>query len=259
MEKIERAIIGGTGVYDAGSESEVMIVETKFGKVELNVMEHGGEKIAFLARHGKDHSTPPHKINYKANMMALKQIGVKHIFTTAAVGSCNHNYAPGDVVVISDFLDFTKLRAVTMFECEGDPVTHTDMSDPYCSNLRELFGKKATDFNIDIKGNAVYVCTEGPRFESAAEIKYFNQIGGDVVGMTNVPEVVFAKELGMCYSAVGIITNWCTGFKADAITLHDINGALADNKEKITKAFLEILSGDLDQEKCMCTKAIIKL
>lgn len=256
---IEKAIIGGTGVYDAGTNSYVKIVETKYGSVELNVVEYNGSEIAFLARHGKDHSTPPHLINYRANMMALKKVGVKYIYSTAAVGSCNEHYAPGDVVIINDFLDFTKLRPVTFFEGGKDPVKHTDMSDPYCKNLRKLFSEIAPKYDIAIKGNAVYTCTEGPRFETGAEIKYYNKIGGDVVGMTNVPEVVLAKELGMCYSTIGIITNWCTGFKGEEITLHDIQGALVSNKDKITKAFMEILSSDLSQENCMCTKAVIQL
>ncbi|WDV46142.1 MTAP family purine nucleoside phosphorylase [Clostridiaceae bacterium M8S5] len=256
---IKKAIIGGTGVYNTGEHSDTLTVYTKFGDVELNIVKNGEESIAFLARHGKNHSVPPHGINYRANMLALKQIGVKYIYTTAAVGSCNHNYAPGDVVMIDDFIDFTKLRQVSIFDESEDSVYHTDMSDPYCKNLRNLFKNIANKYDIDIKGNAVYGCTEGPRFETKAEIKYYNQIGVDVVGMTNVPEVVFAKELGMCYSTVGIITNWCTGFKGDDITLHDMQAALADNKEKITRAFIEIFSSDLSQENCMCVEATFKL
>ena len=148
-------------------------------------------------------------------MMALKEIGVKYIYSTAAVGSCNENYAPGDVVVMKDFLDFTKTRPVTFFEGGNEPVRHVDMSEPYCKNLREKFYTVAKEESLNIKGDAVYVCTEGPRFETASEIQMYKALGGDVVGMTNEPEVVLAKELGLCYATIGIISNWCTGIKGE--------------------------------------------
>lgn len=256
---MEKAIIGGTGVYDAGEDSFSKTVDTPYGSVNIDIVKLQGEEIAFLARHGKGHSVPPHRINYRANMMALKQLGVKYVYATAAVGSCNERYAPGDVVVIKDFLDMTKVRPLTFFEGGEDSVKHADMSDPYCKSLRERFYRAAEKMAIHIKGDAVYTCTEGPRFETNSEIKVYKQLGGDVVGMTNVPEVILAKELGMCYAAVGIITNWCTGMKAGEITLHDIQGALAENKEKITKAFMEVFKGGVNQENCMCGQAVIEL
>lgn len=255
---MKKAIIGGTGVYNIGKDSCTEIVETKYGRVEVDIVNINGEEIAFLARHGKGHSIPPHLINYRANMRALERLGVKYIYATAAVGSCNENYAPGDVVVIKDFIDFTKQRPFTFFEGGDEPVRHTDMGDPYCRNLRNKFYEAAKLESIEIKGDAVYICTEGPRFETGSEIKMYKMLGGDVVGMTNVPEVVLAKELGMCYAAVGIITNWCTGVKGD-ITLHDIQGTLSANKEKISKAFLRVFSGELDQKQCGCNNAIIEL
>ncbi|NLW22701.1 MAG: S-methyl-5'-thioinosine phosphorylase [Tissierellia bacterium] len=252
-----KAIIGGTGVYEAGNSIK-RTVDTEYGSVEVDILELAGEEIVFLARHGKDHSLPPHLINYRANMMALKNLGVKYIYATAAVGSCNENFEPGDVVVIKDFLDFTKSRPMTFFEGGDQPVRHVDMSEPYCSNLREKFYNKAKEEGLIIKGDAVYVCTEGPRFETASEINMFKQIGGDVVGMTNVPEVVLAKELGICYAALGIITNWCTGMKG-AISLHDIEGAVAKNRERLTDIFIKIFQEGLDQNNCTCKDSIIEL
>lgn len=253
-----KAIIGGTGIYDAGHNTTVKKVKTKYGEVELDIINIDGEDIVFLARHGKGHSVPPHLINYRANMMALKELGVKYVYATAAVGSCNENYAPGDVVLIEDFIDFTKSRPVTFFEGGNEPVRHVDMGDPYCKNMREKFYKTSKEYNLEIKGDAVYVCTEGPRFETAAEIKMYKSLGGDVVGMTNVPEVVLAKELGMCYSTIGIITNWCTGISGE-IALHDIQGAMNRNKEKITEIFIEIFKQGLNQQNCNCNNSIIEL
>lgn len=255
---MEKAIIGGTGVYDLGRETYSKVVETEYGKVEVNILDIKGDEIVFLARHGRDHSVPPHKINYKANMMALKKLGVKYVYATAAVGSCNENYAPGDIVVIKDFIDFTKMRPVTFFEGKDDPVVHVDMSDPYCRNLRKRFYEVASSESVNIKGDAVYACTEGPRFETAAEIRMYKMMGADVVGMTSVPEVVLAKELGMCYATVGIITNWCTGIEEDMsmVSMHQL---LGENKKKITKVFLKIFEERVDQNNCNCNNSIIKL
>jgi len=255
---MQKAIIGGTGVYDVGEEKHSKVVETLYGKVEVDIVNINNEAIVFLARHGKKHSAPPHLINYRANMKALEQLGVKYIYATAAVGSCNEAYAPGDVVLIHNFIDFTKQRPITFFEGKNEPVKHTDMSQPYCKNLRNKFIDVAKNEDIDIKGQVVYVCTEGPRFETEYEIKMYKNLGGDVVGMTNVPEVVLAKELGMCYATVGIVTNWCTGVKGE-IALHDIQGTLSMNKEKITRAFLRVFNGELDQQNCNCRNAIIEL
>lgn len=253
-----KAIIGGTGVYSGGNESQKQIVQTKYGDVELDIMDLNGEPVVFLARHGSGHSVPPHLINYRANIMALKQIGVKYIYSTAAVGSCNENYAPGDVVIIKDFIDFTKSRPVTFFEGGVESVKHVDMTSPYCKNMGHKFYDKAEELALEIKGPAVYVCTEGPRFETASEIKMYKQMGGDVVGMTNVPEVVLAKELGMCYSTIGIISNWCTGFSGE-FTVHDIQASIEGKKDKITEVFLKVFQEGLDQNNCSCNNSIIEL
>ena len=255
---MEKGIIGGTGVYDAGDIASMKMVDTIYGQVELDILNMDGEDIVFLARHGRDHSVPPHLINYRANIMALKEVGVKYIYSTVAVGSCNKRYEPGDIVVIEDILDFTKSRPSTFFEGGDEPVRHVDMSQPYCKNLRDRFYDMAKREGLDIEGNGVYVCTEGPRFETAQEIRMFKKLGGDVVGMTNVPEVVLAKELGICYSAIGIVSNWCTGMVGE-ITLHDIQGAMEMNRERITKVFIDVFKEGLGKDNCNCSNSIIEL
>ena len=253
-----KAIIGGTGVYSAGHNKREEKVKTIYGQVDLDILNIEGEDIVFLARHGKNHSAPPHLINYRANMMALKELGVNYIYATAAVGSCNENYGPGDVVMINDFIDYTKVRPVTFFEGGDEPVKHVDMSDPYCKNMREKFTQEGKNMGLDIKGNAVYASVEGPRFETASEIQMFIKDGCDVVGMTTVPEVVLAKELGMCYSTIGIITNWCTGISGE-IELHDIQGSVDKNRDKITDICIKIFNQGLDKDHCSCNNAIIEL
>jgi len=251
------AIIGGTGVYDVGEGHRSETIQTMYGQIQIEVMTVGSDEIVFLPRHGKDHNTPPHLINYQANMMGLKKYGVTHVLSTCAVGSCNSAYRPGDVVCICDFLDFTNNRDST-FHDGVDGVKHTDMSEPYCSNLRSKTATASAKRGLDIVGDAVYVCTQGPRFETAAEIQFYKMIGGDVVGMTNVPEVVLAKELGLCYAAYGIVSNWCTGFKGE-ISIHDIKGTIGDKKDKLTEIFIDVFKNGVDQELCRCTSSVMEL
>ena len=255
---MNKAIIGGTGVYGMEGESTSRVVGTRFGDVEVDIVRIDGEDIVFLARHGKKHSAPPHLVNYRANMLALKELGVQYVYATAAVGSCNERCAPGDIVVLSNFIDFTRQRPLTFYEGK-EGVIHADMSDPYCSDMRRWLLEAAGRRELPLRKDAVYACTEGPRFETAYEIKMFQLLGADVVGMTNIPEVVLAKELGMCYAAVGIITNWCTGMETEPVTLSEIQGALALNKEKVTETFLDVFAHLPEESRCSCKDALIRL
>jgi 5'-methylthioadenosine phosphorylase len=256
---MRKAIIGGTGIYDAGLNVTEERILTAYGEVAYDLMRIDDQEIVFLARHGKNHATPPHKINYRANMMALKMLDVTEILATCAVGSMNESFEPGDVVVVNDYMDFTKGRIQTFYEGEDGKVVHVEMTDPYCFDLRTRFLKIAESNNVEIKGEGVYVCTEGPRFETAAEIRMYKQLGGDLVGMTNVPEVVLAKELGMCYAAVGIVTNWCTGIEGNQIEGHQISESMKKNKVKITEMFVKTLLESIETKTCKCGQALIVL
>ncbi len=256
---MRKAIIGGTGVYDAFDHAKTQSILTAFGEVTYDLVTTDGIEIVFLARHGINHNMPPHKINYRANMMALKMLEVDEIYATCAVGSMNDDFEPGSVVLITDFLDFTKNRVQTFFDGNGTLVAHVEMTDPYCRALRKRFEDTAHEFGIDYKGEAVYVCTEGPRFETAAEIKMYRQMGGDVVGMTNIPESVLAKELGLCYSAVGVITNWCTGIEGKAIEGHQIDASMKKNKVKLTQLFIKLLKSSDTHRTCHCDRSLIIL
>jgi len=277
---MRKAIIGGTGVYCLdNSQITRQKVATDYGEVEVDILKIGEDtEIVFLARHGRDHGVPPHLINYRANMMALSLLGVDEIYATCAVGSMREAFGLGEVVLLKDFMDFTKSRIQTFFDgsdrgvknCRGNVkfgVAHATMSSPYCPELCQAFRDEDGKTGIALKGEAVYVCTEGPRFETAAEIAMYSHLGGDVVGMTNVPECVLAKELGMCYSAVGIVTNWCTGINPGAIEIHDINKAMEKNKELVTAAFISILSAasrkgsaaGQGKKTCRCDRSLISL
>ncbi len=232
------AIIGGTGLENlAGSleHREQKTVTTPFGDAWLTKGELDGSPLIFLARHGLTHATAPHNINYRANMRALKDEGVTNIMAAAAVGSVKNEIKPGDFVVIDQFIDFTKNRAAT-YSTDGEPLYHTDMTEPYDGGLRRLLMTAADAKGVSLRRGGTYVCTEGPRFETAAEIRMFQTLGGDVVGMTGVPEVVLAAELQMPYAALCIVTNYAAGLAGHGLTYEEC----ADEMERRQATLMDV-------------------
>lgn len=266
-----KGIIGGTGIYDLGSaqkqrgEIELKVVETPYGAVEVEILKQEGlPEVVFLARHGKDHGVPPHKVNYRANLKALEMLEVDEILATCMVGSMRSQFGVGEVVTIKDFIDFTKGRHMSFFD-EGPAVKHVEMSDPYCQRLRSAFYRGADAKGIRVKGGAVYVCTEGPRFETVSEIKFYQMIGGDVVGMTSVPECVLAKELGICYAAVGIVSNWAAGI-GESVQFKAMGASLEQRRREVIDIFLEVFRSHGEMERsgqvvrdCKCADAVMTL
>lgn len=253
MEVAQYALIGGTGVYDAESllDAHDVDVDTPYGTTICTVGAYHEKSVAFMPRHGKDHHVAPHQVNYKANIWALKELGVTQIFATAAVGSLRLALPPGALVIVDQFLDFTKARSLTYFE-NGNQVTHTDMSDPYCGRLRNHLHRIAQGKNIAITNGATYVCAEGPRFETPAEIRFYSQIGGDVVGMTTVPEVVLAKELGLCYATVAMVTNFAAGMTGQPISHEEVLAVMADNVHKMRDLFFATIDALDTRVSCAC-------
>ncbi len=252
---LKAAVIGGTGVYDPRliENTEKKEVTTPFGKVSFLKGEYLNNEVYFLPRHGKGHSVPPHKINYRANIWALKEEGVSRIIATAAVGSLNQDMLPGSAVIIDQFIDFTKQRPLTFFdeECE-EGVVHTDFSQPYCPQLKDIILKAGKDLPVKIIDYGTYVCTEGPRFESSAEIKMFKILGGDLVGMTNVPEVVLARELGMCYSTITYVTNFAAGISLNPLSHEEVLGMMDENIEIIRKLIMNSVELIPNDKTCKC-------
>jgi 5'-methylthioadenosine phosphorylase len=206
------AIIGGSGLEELLSGSSTIQVETPYGPAPpISVGTVGREEVAFLPRHGPRHDLPPHKVNYRANLSALKQLRVVRIIATNAVGGINSNYGPGDLAVPEDILDFTKSRAGTYFE--NAPVTHIDVSQPYCPELRKLLIESCNGAGVKTWGNAILAATEGPRYETPAEIRMMRTLGGDIVGMTGAPEVFLAREQEICYSALCFLSNRAAGLQ----------------------------------------------
>lgn len=250
MAKADLAVIGGTGVYKAEMLENVqrLGLETRYGKVNLLLGTYQGRRVAFLARHGKGHSVPPHLINYRANIQALRDLGVKKIIATAAVGSLNQEMAPCDFVLVDQFLDFTKTRKSTFYEGRFRGVEHIDMTNPYCPSAREFLFTKAKELGLKIHQSGCYVCMEGPRFETAAEIRMFKQLGGDVVGMTSVPEVVLAREAGICYASLCMVTNYAAGISPTILTHEEVLEVTQQLQEGLSRLLMSVL-GELPLEK----------
>lgn len=248
------AIIGGTGVYDALmlENAEVFSVTTRYGSALLKKGTYKEAEVYFLARHGAEHSIPPHKVNYRANIAALVKLDVTRIIATAAVGSLNAELPPGTMVLLEQFLDFTRSRESTFFTGGEAGVVHTDFTEPYCPGLNRALLSAAEKEGLTLKSGAVYVCTEGPRFETPAEIKMYKQLGADVVGMTNVPEVVLAREAGLCYSTVAMCTNFAAGISSEILTHEEVLEVMEENTGKINRLLAAVIDVVGTDNKCRC-------
>ena len=253
---IKLAIIGGTGVYkpEMFDELQTFELETIYGRALLSTGKYNGVEAAFLARHGTKHGTPPHKINYRANIAAIVKLGIKRVIATAAVGSLNQEMPPGSLVLLTQFLDFTKTRNSTFFDGGGAGVVHTDFTEPYCPDLNRLLLQAAGQIDIKLLHGGVYVCTEGPRFETPAEIKAYKLLGGDLVGMTNVPEVVLAREAGLCYSTVALSTNFAAGISSDKLSHSEVLDVMSQNIDSVRRLLMEFIDMPDQSGRCCCAE-----
>lgn len=243
------AVIGGSGVYDPAWLSQRLVreVETPYGQVEVVEGQLAtGRSGWFINRHGVGHRVPPHQVNYRANVYALKEVGATKIIATAAVGSMNESMVPGAMVLPDQFIDFTKgTRPATYFEGGaglGQGVVHTDMTSPFCPDLSRLLATVSEELGLGrLPKRATYVCTEGPRFETSAEIRAYRMMGGDLVGMTAVPEVVLARELGLCYQTLALVTNWAAGLREAILGHEEVMAVLAANAKRTTGLLMAAL------------------
>ncbi|GBE55645.1 MAG TPA: S-methyl-5'-thioadenosine phosphorylase [Euryarchaeota archaeon] len=248
------AIIGGSGVYDPKffTEERVLNVSTPFGIVN-NIIKgrFSGNEIYFLARHGKKHEIPPHKVNYRANIHALKHLGVDRIIAINSVGAVNPEFKPGSFIVPHDILDFTKRRASTFYDRKA---VHIDMTEPYCPEIREAIIE--ADSRKDIFKKGVYAIMEGPRFETPAEIKMLSTLGADLVGMTGMPEASLARELEICYSAICISTNLGAGIKGEKLTATEVVDIVKKAEIKLREIIIGAIKLIPEKRNCPCSRAL---
>ncbi len=240
------AIIGGTGLTELSNLKITRheMVSTPFGEPSAPFV-HGRlchKEVVFLARHGSSHTIPPHKINYRANLWALHEIGVKQVIAIAAVGGISNDATPGKIIIPDQIIDYTYSRANTFYEERLSHVTHIDFTCPYSQTLRTklISGCKALDNNAI--GNGVYAATQGPRLETAAEIRRLEKDGCTIVGMTGMPEAALARELGLEYAACTVVANPAAGKDGKkSISMADIEQVLLKGMEDVRKLLEHVI------------------
>jgi len=249
-----KAIVGGTG-YEKGLEGSAFErrgVSTAFGDAVLYVGSGEHSDLVFIPRHGSDHSTPPHRIDYRANIMALRDMGVDRIVAMSAVGGLVPSVPPGAIVVVDQLIDRTHGRSSTFFDGGEWGVAHADVTEPYCRALRAEMIARSRDHGINLIPEGVYVAVQGPRLETAAEVREYAASGGTVVGMTGSPEFGLARELGIHYMSVCTSVNLAAGLDGDAIIFD-----AADQERQLSSLFrlsVEVLRSVTDTP-CTCSIA----
>ena len=220
------AIIGGTGLtsFDGLTITHKEMIRTPYGEPSgpLTYGLFSGYEVVFFARHGYGHTIPPHKVNYRANIWAMKQVGVTNVIAVAAVGGIGEELIPGRLVIPDQIIDYTWSRGHTFFEDDLAQVTHVDFTEPYCPEMRDHICAAAQSGNIEVVDHGVYAAMQGPRLETAAEINKLERDGCTVVGMTGMPEASLARELELCYAAINVVANAAAGRGEGEITIEEI-------------------------------------
>ncbi|MGH3442886.1 MAG: S-methyl-5'-thioadenosine phosphorylase [Nitriliruptorales bacterium] len=220
LSSAEIGILGGSGFYEFLTDAEELRVDTPFGEPSDAVVvgTFGGRQVAFLPRHGRGHRTPPHRINYRANLWALKELGISRLLAPCAVGSLRADLPPGTFVVLDQLVDRTWGRPDTYFDGPGsaggdERVTHVSLAEPYCSQLRDVAAASLAELGIAHELTGALVVIQGPRFATKAESRWFGRNGGDVIGMTQCPEIPLARELELCPLGIALVTDYDAGLE----------------------------------------------
>ena len=255
------AIIGGSGLEDPKFFKKIkeVKIKTPFGAPSGPICfeEFFGSKIAFLSRHGNAHSIPPHKVNSRANIWALKSLGIERIIGISAVGSLQKSFKPGDIVICDQFIDFTKKRDYTFYDGSTSLATgtvHVSSADPFCPELRSLFYEEAQKLRIPVHQDGIYWCIEGPRFSTRAESKFFRNFA-DVIGMTLVPEVNLARELEICYIVLAMATDYDV-WQEHPVDIEEVIETMGKNADKIKNLLARAVPKIINQRNCPCKEAL---
>jgi 5'-methylthioadenosine phosphorylase len=255
MDTVKIGIIGGSGMDDPRiiKVSREKKAATPYGSPSsrLTIGTINGLDVVVLARHGKDHSIYPSGVNYRANILALKKEGCTHILATTAVGSLRERIKPGHFIFVDQFIDFTKHRPLTFHD---EKVIHTPMSEPFCHELRSLLVASARELKLRYHGKGTVITIEGPRFSTKAESHMFRKLGADVINMSTVPEVILARELGICYQSIAMSTDydcWKKGEKP--VTWEMVNAIMTKNSENVKKLLIKTV-GKIKRTECTCKR-----
>jgi 5'-methylthioadenosine phosphorylase len=255
MEKADVGVIGGSGLYDSSMLGEVsrVLLKTFYGEPSdaYYLGNVGSRRIAFLSRHGHGHRIPPHELNFKANINGFEQLGAKRIIACCAVGSLKEEYAPGDIVIPDQFIDFKKTMAT--FYGIGD-VTHVSLADPFCAEIRKALMSACKDLGITYHSTGTYVCVEGPRFSTRAESLMFRSFA-DVIGMTGVPEAILARERELCLGILATVTDYdCWSEKA--VCTDDVLRKMKESQENVKQIIKGVIDLIPKERSCVCKDAL---
>jgi 5'-methylthioadenosine phosphorylase len=255
----EFGVIGGTGLYDPKLLKNVqeISVDTPYGKPSdaITVGELGGKSVAFLPRHGKLHTIRPTDINVRANIFALKRLGVKRILAASTVGSLREDYEPGDVVFCDQFIDRTTRREQSFYTVAESRVCHISVAEPMCPQLHKTFIDVAKTLKIKHHPAGTYICIEGSRFSTKAESRMYQQWKADVIGMTMVPEAVLAREAEICYANISTVTDYDC-WKEHAVCVDDIINTMKTGIENVKQIIAQAIAKTPGECSCKCNCAL---
>lgn len=253
-------IFGGSGFYSLLEGARELKVDTPYGEPSdtLTVGDIAGRAVAFLPRHGRTHRLPPHRINYRANVWALKSLGVEWVFGPCAAGSLQPHIRPGEFVVCDQFVDRTWGRADTFYD--GPVVTHISAADPYCPTLRPMAVQTARELAIPVHDGGTVVVIQGPRFSTRAESRWFRGQGWGVINMTNYPEGILARELEMCYVNISLITDYDVGVEDDPgvepVSHEAVLRVFRENNEHLRRLLHTLVARVPKTRECSCARAL---
>ena len=257
MVSAEIGVFGGSGFYELLDDPKEYRISTPYGAPSSPVMvgQIGGRQVAFLPRHGKEHQLPPHMINYRANVWAMKEMGVKRIIGPNACGSLQAHVKPGDFVICDQFVDRTSGRSHTFYD--GPITTHVSSADPYCPTMRQVALENAEMLGITAHRTGTVVVIEGPRFSTRAESRWFAAQGWEVINMTQYPECYLARELEICYCNISLITDYDVG-TADMppVTNEEVIRVFGENNQKVKDLLYAMIPVLPDTRDCPCSRAL---
>ncbi len=251
----EVGVIGGSGLYDLLPGADEVKVDTPYGQPSdpLVLGEVGGRRVAFLPRHGGDHRYPPHRINYRANLWALRSVGVRQVLAPCAVGSLRPDLGPGTFVLPDQVVDRTSGRVQTYFDTDA---VHVPFADPYCPAGRTAVRRAAAELGIGLVDGGTLAVVEGPRFSSRAESRWYGRQGWSVVNMTGQPEATLARELALCYTAVALVTDVDAGIDAEsAVVLDEVFRVFAANLQVLRRLLFAAVPALPTARLCPCRRA----
>jgi 5'-methylthioadenosine phosphorylase len=259
VSRAEVGIFGGSGFYSLLEGVEEVQVETPYGEpsAPLAIGEIDGRKVAFLPRHGKKHQYPPHRVPYRANVWAMKELGVQRVVGPCAAGSLQPHVKVGSFVVCDQLVNFTSSRQSTFYN--GPETTHISFADPYCPTMREVAVEKAREQTIDVRDEGTVVVIEGPRFSTRAESTFFRAQGWEVINMTQYPEAVLARELELCYLNISLITDYDVGVEGgevEPVTHEEVIRVFEENNAKLRDLLFGIVPALPAERDCPCATAL---